>query len=163
VGLGRKVINMLRSKNIIIVSHCILNQNSVVCPLARAKGVFKFVHRLIDKGYGFIQLPCPELRYLGITREPMTKLQYDLSEFRDLCKLLALPIIDEIVMYINNGYIIKGIIGINASPTCSITKDTGIFMEEFFKELDKKHIKLNCIEVPSDYIDNEDYDKIILE
>ena len=154
---------MLRSKKIIIVSHCILNQNSVVYPLARAKGALKFVKSLIDEGYGFIQLPCPELRHLGITRQPMNKVQYDTTEFRDFCKLLALPIIDEIVMYINNGYIIEGIIGINGSPTCSITTNRGIFMEEFLKESKMKEIELNYIEVPSNYKDDEDYDKVTLK
>jgi len=156
-----KAINMLRSKKIIIVSHCILNQNSVVNPLARAKGTFKFVKHLIDEGNGFIQLPCPELRYLGITREPMNKSEYDNLDYRKLCKSLLLPIIDEISMYIKNDYLISGIIGINESPTCSITGNKGIFMEEFFIELDKRNIKLKCIEVPANYNDEEDYDYII--
>jgi predicted secreted protein len=147
---------MLRNKKIIIVSHCVLNQNSVVCPLARAKGAFKFVTQLVHEGIGIIQLPCPELRYLGIDRKPMDKFQYDTLEYRNFCKSLVLPIVEEIVMYVERGYSFIGVIGINESPTCSITKNMGILMEELFKELSKHWLKPDFIEVPSDYDDEKD-------
>lgn len=151
---------MLRKKKIVIVSHCVLNQNSVVYPLSRANGSLKFVEYLADSGVGIIQLPCPELRYLGINRKPMSKAEYDTKEYRNLCAELFKPILDEIIIYINNGYSILGIIGINDSPTCSITGDRGVFMREILEMLDMKGINLNYFEVPSYYNDDTDYENV---
>jgi hypothetical protein len=32
-------------------------------------------------------------------------------------------------------------------------------MEEFFSELNKRNIKINCMEVPSNYKEGEDYNE----
>lgn len=144
----------MRSKKVVLISHCIINQNSVVEPLARAKGAFGFTKELIDSGIGIIQLPCPEFRYLGITRKPMSKTDYDTLEYRELCRKLFEPILEDLLVYLDNGYEFCGIIGINQSPTCSITGNRGIFMEEIFKMLALKGISPNFLEVPEDYSDN---------
>lgn len=151
----------MRSKKIILVSHCILNQNSVVEPLARAKGAFGFSKELIDSGIGITQLPCPEFRYLGITRKPMSKAQYDTPEYRALCKKLFEPILEDILVYLNNGYEFCGIIGINQSPTCSISGSRGILMEEVFNLLASNGINPNYLEVPEDYDDNSYRDFLV--
>lgn len=150
----------MRSKKIVLVSHCILNQNSVVYPLARAKGAFKFVIELINHGVGIIQLPCPELRYLGISRMPMNKNEYDTTEYRNLCLELFIPVLNEITNFIDNGYTILGIIGINESPTCGITGERGVFMEQIYKLLNDNGIKLEFVEVPESYTDDNDSDSL---
>lgn len=147
---------MLRSKSLVIVSHCVLNQNSVVPPLARAKGSFKFAKQLVEEGIGLIQLPCPEFKFLGTTRKPMEKEEYDTPEYRSLCRNLAVSIVEDIIVYMSDGYEIKGIIAIKESPTCSITHKRGVFMEELFNELGKRKIELRFIEVPEDYDDEKD-------
>ncbi|WP_055666729.1 CD3072 family TudS-related putative desulfidase [Desnuesiella massiliensis] len=148
---------MDRNKKLIIVSHCILNQNSVVAPLARAKGPFPIAKIFLDMGVGVLQLPCPEFKFLGPTRVPMSKEEYDTKEYRELCKNLFIPIIEDIKKYISAGYEIKGIIGINESPTCSITGNRGIFMEEIFKLLEKEEIFIDYLEVPTDYSEDSNY------
>ncbi len=145
---------MDRSKKVIFVSHCILNQNTVVHPLARSEGAYRdIVTVLMNKGIGIHQLPCPEYRYLGLKREPMTKEQYETEDFRRLNKGIAADAVGIIKEYINSGYNVLGIIGINESPTCSINGEKGIFMEELFRDLSEEDIKLRLIDVPSDYYD----------
>lgn len=147
---------MERSKRIVLVSHCILNQNTVVQPLARAKGAYKnIVVELINNDIGIHQLPCPEYRFLGLKREPMTKEQYDTEGFRNINKSIAIDTVNIIKEYINNEYEVLGIIGINESPTCSIKGEKGILMEELINILNEENIKLNFIDVPTDYYDGE--------
>ncbi len=146
---------MLRSKGLVILCHCVINQNSVVKPLARAKGSFIFVKQLIDEGLGIIQLPCPEFRHLGINRKPMEKEEYDTQEYRSLCKDLAITAAEDIEAYLKEGYDIKGIVGIKESPTCSISGKRGIFMEELYDELGSRNIQLGYVEVPADYSEEE--------
>lgn len=147
---------MLRDRKIVLVSHCLLNQNSVVTPLARAKGAFSITKSLIDQGAGIIQLPCPEFRFLGPNRKPMSKEEYDSIEYRNLCKELFKPILEDIKIYLQNGYKLEGIVGINESPTCSITGDRGIFMEEIFSALREEGIELRHFEVPTYYSEDGD-------
>ncbi len=145
---------MERSNKIVLVSHCILNQNTVVNPLARAKGAYvDIVTEIMKKGIGIHQLPCPEYRYLGLKRDSMTKEQYETEAFRSLNKNISKDAVNIVKEYINNGYEIIGIVGINESPTCSINGEKGIFMEELLQALEKEDIKLKLIDVPTDYYD----------
>lgn len=145
---------MERSKRIIFISHCILNQNTVVHPLARAKGAFKnIIEELMNNEIGIHQLPCPEYNHMGLRRYPMTKAEYDTYDFRTINKDIALDTLGIIQEYLSNDYEILGIIGINESPTCGIKGQMGIFMEELLNLLEGENIKLNLIDVPTDYID----------
>lgn len=155
---------MERSKKIVLVSHCILNQNTVVYPLARAKGSYKdIIIELMNNDIGIHQLPCPEYRYLGLKREPMSKEQYDTKKFRKINKSIAIEVVDVVKEYIKNGYEVLGIIGINESPTCSITVDIGILMEEILNILLYENIQLKLIDVPIDYHDLTNSDMFIDE
>lgn len=142
---------MLRDKKLILLSHCILNQNSVVLPLARSKGGFLIAKALLDQGIGIIQLPCPEFKFLGPQRKPMSKEEYDSPEYRSLCRDLFTPVLDDIKKYLAQDYSLVGILGISESPTCSITGKRGIFMEELFAMLKEQAISINFFEIPSDY------------
>lgn len=142
---------MIRNKKFILVAHCIINQNSVVMPLARAKGVFKFVDDIVKSGVGIIQLPCPEFKHLGLNRPGMSKQEYDSEEYRVLCKKLFEPVMSDIREYLSHGYEFCGIVGINESPTCSISGERGIFMEEIFNVLKNEGIQVKHFEVPLDY------------
>lgn len=92
----------------------------------------------------------------GLNRKSMTKEEYDTPEYRNLCKTLSAEVINDIVEYVNNDYKAIGIIGINHSPTCSISGKMGILMEEIFKLLDEKEITIPYIEVPGEYEDDID-------
>ncbi len=145
---------MDREKNIVLVSHCLLNQNSVVLPLARAKGMYKALVEVIkDREIGILQLPCPEIIHLGVERKPMTKQEYDTEDYRGLCRELLKPIIIQLEFYISSDYNMVGIIGIDESPTCSLDSK-GILMEEFYKSLEEHHIELSNIAVPTTYREN---------
>lgn len=59
-----------RSKKIIVLAHCLLNQNSISDGTADLPGQFTEIVRLIMRNdIGMIQLPCPELHCLGLDRQ----------------------------------------------------------------------------------------------
>lgn len=109
----------------------------------------------MDYGIGIHQLPCPEFRHLGIARKPMTKEEYDTKEYRTLSREIGLDGLNIIKEYLNHDYKIVGMIGINSSPSCGISGEMGIMMEEFTKVLEKENIYLNTIDVPTDYYDGD--------
>ncbi len=114
-----------RARKIILVSHCLLNVNSKVEGICPFPGVHKeLMQVLAEKDYGIIQLPCPEMTYFGISRWAHVRDQFDFPAFREHCSKLFKPVLDQIQDYRNNGYHIEGIIFVEGSPSCGLTKVT---------------------------------------
>jgi predicted secreted protein len=112
-----------RSRKIVVVSHCILNQNAKVYGLARFAGVVTpLVDFVVKEGLGIFQMPCPETTYLGIRRWSMVKEQYDTPAYRDHCRRLANQVINETEDYERSGYKVVAVIGADGSPTCGVNK-----------------------------------------
>lgn len=143
---------MKRHKKTAVLCHCILNQNTVVYPLARAKGAFTdILADYISKDYGIYQLPCPELKHLGLKREPMSKDEYDTPEYRSLCEKLAREVVSDLKEMIEYGVELEFLHGINESPTCSITGKIGILMEYLIPMMNEEGINPQFKEVPENY------------
>ncbi len=150
----------MKVKKIAIVAHCILNQNSVVKGLERPFNLFKeVVFRLLNNNYEIIQLPCPELLFLGINRKGMDKKGYDSEEYRKLCRNILKNIKKYLLEYNSDNQVKYKfiVIGIEGSPTCSIYKteidgklldESGILMEEFLIVLNELKIKCKKIDFP---------------
>lgn len=149
---------MLRNKNIILTAHCVLNQNSVIKDWERSTSSFKtIIDLIIKKDISIIQLPCPELKHLGLNRPPLSKEDYDNPEYRKLCSDLSKEVVNEIIAYSHEDYKIIGLIGIGESPTCDTKGNKGIFMEELFFELDKNGIALKTFDIPENYSENDTF------
>ncbi|WP_099191285.1 CD3072 family TudS-related putative desulfidase [Tepidibacter mesophilus] len=153
---------MYRQGKVVFLSHCILNQNSVVKPLARAKGGYnKIIEEIIKRDIGIYQIMCPENKYLGLHRLPKTKQEYDNKDYRKVCKDIACEVVADIEKYTNNSNKVLGIIGISESPTCSYNKNKGILFEEIFYLLKEKCISIPILNVPTDYLEEKQNEKFI--
>ena len=59
----------VRSKKVVFVAHCLLNQNSISDGTAVYPAAFKdIINLFMDNDIGIVQLPCPELCCLGLDR-----------------------------------------------------------------------------------------------
>lgn len=163
---------MLRNKKMVVLSHCLLNVNAKVYGLANYKGAQKELIRfLLAEDFGIIQLPCPEMGCAGIRRWGTVKEQLDTPFYRKYCQEIFIPLLDQIIDYHNNGYLLSALIGVNGSPSCgvrrtcssatwggevsnwqdtegmmrqiSIIESSGIFMEQVDQLL-----KMNGIKIP---------------
>jgi predicted secreted protein len=138
------IINKLddeRSRKIIFLSHCILNENTRYPGGAFTPGMLSTVVREIDrKGYGIVQMPCPEQRAWGGVLKKYMLLSYGLNNsgsllnaFRHILfplfilhtkrvyKRMAHDSVEMIEDYKKSGFDTIGIFGINGSPTCGIS------------------------------------------
>ncbi|HEY2420838.1 MAG TPA: hypothetical protein VGI04_05470 [Neobacillus sp.] len=135
---------MQRSKRILLVSHCILNQNTVIDSEARALGAVQSATEwAVKEGFGILQLPCPEFTFLGLNRPSMTYEEYNTPEYRNHCREILKPILQQAEEYVKNGYEIVGMLGIQSSPSCDTIR--GIFIEELTGMLTNKGISLNTL------------------
>lgn len=125
---------MRRGKRVLLVAHCVLNQNAVVPPLARAPGALvPAIEPALEAGIGLFQLPCPEMAFGGLSRASMTREEYDTLEYRRLCARLARRVVDDLEPLLADGCRVVGVLGIGGSPSCSVEASHGILMEELFK------------------------------
>ncbi len=153
-----------RSRRIILLAHCLLNQNSIVWGLAQRPAIVKeLVDLLHEYRVGIIQLPCPETLHSGLRRWWQVKEQYDTPGFREHARSLIAPIIDYLLEYKRNNFNIIGIIGVSGSPSCGVhytsssvewlgdprkageskrVEGRGVFMEILLEELESRGIKL---------------------
>jgi predicted secreted protein len=135
---------MRRNKKILLVSHCILNQNTVIANEARAEGAVQSATAwALKEGFGILQLSCPEFTFLGLNRPSMTYEEYNTPEYRKHCREILDPILHQAEEYVKNGYEIVGMLGIQSSPSCDTTR--GIFIEELTGMFAAKGITLHTL------------------
>ena len=102
------------------MAHCLLNINAKVYGIAEEKGGSGLVGELIQRGYGIIQLPCIEMAMYGVQRWGVVYEQSDFPGFRNKCKELLIPIVEQVADYSKHEYEITAVIGADYSPTCGV-------------------------------------------
>jgi predicted secreted protein len=158
-----------RSRNLVAVVNCILNQNAKVDGIAEYPGVVEpVINLLVSKGVGILQIPCPEFTHSGPRRWWCVKEQYNNMGFKSRCAQIARSISDEIEEYSRNDYKVLCIIGADGSPSCGIkttctsktyggepadkkarpAKGSGVFIEILQNELKSRGIRIPMIGVP---------------
>lgn len=143
---------MLRRNRLAVVSHCVLNQNSVVYDLARAEGAFHaIVTVLTRRGFGIYQLGCPELLYAGMDRKPQTYSEYDTPEYLTVCQKIAGRALADLDLLRASGAQVELLVGIHHSPTCSISGTAGHLFQMLLPELQRRFPDMLVQEVPADY------------
>ena len=122
---------MQRNRQILLVSHCIINQNTVIENEARAEGaILSATEWAMKEGFGIVQLPCPEFTFLGLNRPPMTYEEYNTPEYRKHCREILTPVLNQAMEYLKHGYELAGVLGIQSSPSCDPARGRGVFIEE---------------------------------
>jgi predicted secreted protein len=151
-----------RSKRVVFVSHCILNQNAMVDGLACYPGVVReVVDTILASGCGIVQLECPELIHLGLDRrvdidsertigseDSRIRVLMEERSGRSCCRKIAEQAAYQIRQYILNGFVVVGVLGINASPTCGVETTWSEGMEvpgpgAFIRELQEEFARRN--------------------
>ena len=147
-----------RSKKVVLISHCLLNQNSISDGTADYKCCAReIVEILLDNHIGILQMPCPELMCLGLDRGDVlgstrpvvlenTRIREQFS--RPEISLKLQPLIDhlahQVEQYKRHGFKVLGVIGANRSPSCGIDTTSknnaevpgkGVFIDALYNAL----------------------------
>lgn len=131
----------IRSRKVMVLAHCVLNQNSRVSGLAYYPAVVEeIVDFLVKHDVGILQMTCPEVMYEGLSRKIQTKEQYDTPRFRSLCRQIARSTARLIQEYLRNGVRVLAVLGVEGSPSCGVEEPKGILTEELKTELKKRGI-----------------------
>lgn len=138
-----------RSRHVVFLSHCVLNENTrYLGGACRHCCVREVVERCMDRGLGMVQMPCPEQEvWGGVLKRKMLRLYgtgragrrvvrvllpgallYVRFAYRALARSVAARIDD----YSRSGFTVVGVVGIDGSPTCGVrtTIDVAGFAEE---------------------------------
>ena len=157
-----------RSKRVVFVAHCFLNQNAISDGTAVYPAAFKgVVDFFLNTDVSIIQMPCPEFCCLGLDRgniygadSPVvvenTRIRAEMKKDTANAKLnqLADYVMQQIIEYDKFGFEIVGIIGANRSPNCGVdttsdnnaeTRGMGLFMEKISDKLSDADISIPMI------------------
>lgn len=128
--------------------------------LERAKGAFPLVEEILKRGIGIVQLPCPEFLCLGSNRPSMNKDEYEKTEgYTEHCRRILEPVFWQLEEYQKNAYSYLGVLGIQESPSCSLSFPKGILMEKYMEEMKRRNWTQACFEVPVFYDEAEKDEK----
>jgi predicted secreted protein len=125
---------MRRSRSIAIVAHCLLDANARVPGIAYHEGVHPVAAALAEKGFGLIQLPCPELLWAGADRARATREDYDTEGFRARARAAAEPVVAQVREFARAGYDVGPLVLVEHSPSCGLATP-GVFTEEIERAL----------------------------
>ena len=157
-----------RSKKVVIVAHCLLNQCAISDGTADFASQFQEVIEMLMKHrVGIIQLPCPELLCLGLEREDSNGATRPLldenSRIRELMvseasvsvlRQKAEEIAMQVMEYRKHGFEVLGLIGVDRSPSCGVEttskggreeRGRGVFVEILKDLFSEREIALRMI------------------
>lgn len=127
-----------RGNAVVLVSHCLLDENVRYLGGAFHSGAIPEMVPLIQSGIGVCQMPCPEMRAWGGVHKRLMLRAYGLRDTRlyplrrvvlrlfrlytrTRYRLLARSVAHEIQQYVDGGVTVLGVVGIGASPSCGVT------------------------------------------
>ena len=140
-----------RSKKVVFISHCMLNQNARIANEADFPAMFEpLLDYLQKKQVGVIQMTCPELYCLGLGRRAV---RVGLESPSGNARLQRL--IDDVVFTIREyqyqGFEVVGILGKQGSPACGVTRTwldekqqdgQGVYIREMEKRLAAENLDI---------------------
>lgn len=161
-----------RSRRVVFIAHCFLNQNAISDGTAVYPAAFReLLAFFLDTGISIIQMPCPELCCLGLDRGNIhgtdapvvtenTRIRKEMQQPAPQRTLAALveSTMQQIMEYYKHGFEIVGIIGVNRSPSCGVdtTSDNhmeisgkGLFMEELCRRLSEENLSFPMVGIKS--------------
>lgn len=159
-GKQERVMQDRRSRKVIFLAHCLLNQNAKVAGLAGWPALVKpLIDVLAEADIGIVQLPCPECEHFGLGRPTGedTREQYDCPKYRDTCLRLCRQVVRQVEQYLDGDYQVVCILGVEGSPSCSVATvptrkgpapGVGVFFEILLSELHHANIEVPAIGVP---------------
>ncbi len=142
-----------RSKKVIFLSHCMLNQNSRYVDVADFPAMFDpILDYLQQEKIGIVQMPCPELYCLGLGRFDVRP---GLEHPNGMARIVRM--LDDIVFtareYRFQGFRIVAFMGKEGSPACGVDETwyekgghqpgEGVFIREL-----KKRLAAESLEIP---------------
>jgi len=147
---------MERSKKVVFVSHCLLNQNVRPAGSEKYPGAVKDLLELFaEAGIGIVQLPCPHIEFNeGLNRKLKPKTSYETNGYLECCQRISSQLIEDIEKYLREDYSVVAIIGVELSSTCGVHQvengrrnvpGKGILIEEIEKNMQKKNFQVPII------------------
>jgi hypothetical protein len=159
-----------RSRKVVFLSHCILNENTrYLGGASRESCVSEILKACIENHIGIVQMPCPEQRaWGGVTKKLLLMAYESKGTLLNSCRRFVIPLIlaytslvywwmardtaGQIQDYLASGFSVAGVVGIDGSPTCGVNQTL-----DFYKSFDLlAHMRI-------DSVTTTDANRVILE
>ena len=157
-----------RSRRVVFLAHCLLNQNAISDNTAVYPAAFQEVVKFfLERDIGIIQMPCPELCCLGLDRgDPAGGTREVTVENTRIRAVMETPgpherlmglvdlVLLQIMEYHRYDFQVLGIVGANRSPNCGVETTSadneeqpgkGLFMEALEQQLASAGVSLPMV------------------
>ena len=157
-----------RSRRVVFLAHCLLNQNAISDGTAEVPAAHREILRtVLDARVGVVQLPCPELCCLGLDRgDPQgaerpvvvenTRIRRAMAQAEPSRRLAQLveDTMTQLLEYRRYGFQVVGILGANRSPCCGVDTTSqddqevpgmGVFLEALSHRLEEVGWKIPMV------------------
>lgn len=175
-----------RSKKVVFIAHCFLNQNSISDGTAIYPSAFRsLIDYFLNADIGIVQMPCPELFCLGLDRGDIhgadrsvvvenTRIRSEMKSKIHNVELIKLAdyVVQQILEYKKHNFEIVGIIGANRSPTCGVDTTSndnaevngmGLFMNEISHQISRENVSISMIGLKGNENIQEKLDQLLCQ
>lgn len=159
-------------KRLLFVSHCILNTASKVVLYNRSeidaeeKMRKSLLNYAVNNDIQIYQLPCPEFSLYGSKRWGHVSEQFDNPFFREHCRKILSPFIQELSEYLSHpeSFEVLGIVGIDGSPSCGVNFTcSGQWYGSFEERADLGEVVATCHSIDQPGIMFDELRKMLVE
>jgi predicted secreted protein len=128
-----------RSKKVILLVHCFLNQSARIDKYASFPAVISpVIQELLKRGIGMVQLPCPETQILSLARDGNIYKLLSEPDARNELKTYADQVLELVHEYQKWDFKVLGLLGNDGSPCCGVNNHydegqkpgPGVFIQE---------------------------------
>ncbi len=138
VELWTRQLQDQRSRRVVFLSHCLLNENTrYLGGACRCGAIREYVDACLDRGLGIVQMPCPEEHaWGGVLKRRLLwfmgcegRLRYRLRNVllplllwytRRVYRRMSRQVANQIADYQSSGCTVVGIVGVDGSPSCGV-------------------------------------------
>lgn len=131
------------SRKIIVVTHSILNQDSLPEDKRLVSGPLPVVSDLVDLGVNIVQIPDVVKFYTLFVERPLEESDYLTDEFKNYTKRLLVPYVDQVMEKVKEGYEFLGVLSYRGDDGHKMEPETSPVMLELFRLFDR-----NCMATP---------------
>lgn len=131
------------SRKIIVVTHSILNQDSLPEDKRLVSGPLPVVSDFVDLGINIVQIPDVVKFYTLFVERPLEESDYLTEEFKSYTKRLLVPYVDQVMEKVKEGYEFLGVLSYRGDAGHRMEPETSPVMLELFRLFDR-----NCMATP---------------
>lgn len=149
-------------EKILVVTHSILDQNSLPPERRISEGPISVVKDLVDLHLNLFQVPDVERGYASFLKRELTEADKSTEEYHTYIKKALVPLVSTVMDRVKKGATFYGVLSYSGDDSQRVEPETSLVMIELFRLFDRRCMLTPYYEI-SEKISEEDLELVISE